>query len=114
MKIKRYYEDRSQAYSRYRSLKRIEYEDGTKRVETANPVNIPEKEGDTFFKVTYQYENRLDLIAFKFYNNQLYWWVIAYASNIKDPFNVPSGTVLRIPNPITLYTIEDNLNGRVI
>lgn len=109
--IKRWFEDTSDGYSRYRRLRRLEHEDGTTRVETPEKVVMLESTGDSFFTVTPDVENRLDLISYRFYGTPLYWWAIAYASEIKDPFKVPVGTVLRIPEPSTLYSIEGVLGN---
>ena len=42
---------------------------------------------------------RLDQIAHKYYGSYIYWWVIAYANHIHDPY-VPReiGDVIRIPD----------------
>lgn len=67
--------------------------------------DIPETDDDVFHKVTIKDENRLDIIANNYYNEALYWWIIACANNIMDCFNVPEGTVLRIPPLTTLYNV---------
>lgn len=45
---------------------------------------------------------RLDTIAYKYYGNSKYWWVLADANDIKDtlinPFVLDSGTKLLIPD----------------
>lgn len=87
----------TQPYSRYRGLARIVYEDGVEEVESMNNVVIPRSTSDQFYKVEPECENRLDKVSFIYYNTPRLWWVIAYASNILDPFNVPVGTRLRIP-----------------
>jgi len=67
-------------------------------------IDIPKTPSDTIHTVTSSEVCRLDLIAYKYYNNALLWWVIAQANNIKDPFNdVVLGMQLRIPNMNTLY-----------
>ena len=40
---------------------------------------------------------RLDLLAHKYYGDEDYWWVIALANRIQDPFSLSAGTRLRIP-----------------
>lgn len=40
---------------------------------------------------------RLDGLAFKYYGDEDYWWVIALANRIMDPFSLEVGTRLRIP-----------------
>lgn len=65
---------------------------------------IPKGPNDTYHTVTSYEVYRLDLIAYKYYQNALLWWVIAQANNIRDPFNdVTAGMVLRIPSLTTLY-----------
>jgi len=41
---------------------------------------------------------RLDLIAEQAYRDPQLFWIIAAANEIEDPFNVPEGTILRIPS----------------
>ena len=53
--------------------------------------------------VTLDDENRLDIISNKYYGTPRYWWVIALANEIIDPFDIPIGTYLRIPSLISLY-----------
>lgn len=53
---------------------------------------------DIYYVVTNMTVNRLDLISLKMYNSPIYWWVIAEANFIFDPFNeVYLGRKLRIP-----------------
>lgn len=40
---------------------------------------------------------RLDIIAHRYYGDEEYWWVIALANRISDPFSVRTGTRLRVP-----------------
>ncbi len=41
--------------------------------------------------------DRFDTLAAIYYGDEEYWWVIALANRIQDPFTVPVGTRLRIP-----------------
>lgn len=50
-------------------------------------------------------ENRIDLIALKYYNNVRYWWVIALANNIYNAFLLTPGTSLKIPKMSEVYAI---------
>lgn len=62
--------------------------------------NLPSaffSEFDYYHLVTVVDVLRLDLIAYKYYTNVEYWWIIAAANNILDPFNLTVGTILRIP-----------------
>lgn len=89
--------------SRYRRLKRLLNEDDEEYIETYETISIPESSNDSFHTVTKAEEDRLDLISFHYYKNPLLYWVIAEASGIIDPFNVPAGTVLRIPEKQSLF-----------
>ena len=89
--------------SRYRKLDRILDDEGNRYVETNEPVTVPKSPNDTFHIVTAKDENRLDLIAWQYYGNSLLWWVIAEASDIVDPFNVPRDSVLRIPDKSSIF-----------
>jgi hypothetical protein len=45
--------------------------------------------------------DRLDTLAYKYYNKSSYWWIIARANNIGNgDFVVPIGKQLRIPQSI--------------
>lgn len=64
---------------------------------------------DEYYVVTNVEENRLDIISNMFYNTPRYWWVLALANYIIDPFDIPIGTNIRIPPLISLYN-----NGGVL
>ena len=51
-------------------------------------------------KYILQEGERLDMIAGKIYGDSNYWWVIAAASGIGWPLQVPPGTLLRIPDDL--------------
>lgn len=40
---------------------------------------------------------RLDQLAHRYYGDSDYWWVIALANRIQDPFLMVPGTRLRVP-----------------
>lgn len=63
-------------------------------------LNISElftSEFDTYFTVTEVERLRADLIAYRFYTQVDYFWIILLANNILDPFHVEVNTILRIP-----------------
>ena len=64
--------------------------------------SIPESDDDIY--IITQYGDRLDLLAYKYYNDTTLWWYIAKANNIKAVMNVPEGTSLRIPGSTTYAT----------
>lgn len=41
---------------------------------------------------------RLDIIAHRYYGDEDYWWVVAIANRIMDPFTLEVGRRLRIPS----------------
>lgn len=41
--------------------------------------------------------DRLDVMAHKYYGDSEYWWVIALANRIQDPFSLTVGQRLRVP-----------------
>ena len=104
----RYYSNNS----RYKTLRRIkDKETGRLYHETWNQKYIDESNQDTYFTVTLQEENRLDLIANVFYGTPHFWWVLAAANYIIDPFDVPVGTISRIPPIASLYNRGGLLSG---
>lgn len=85
--------------SRYKNLRTLFDEERKVIVhENWNPLFVTEANTDTFYTVTLDTENRLDIIANAYYDSPRYWWVIALANNIDDPFDVPIGMTLRIPS----------------
>ena len=91
---------------------RINYE-GYNCLETHYMQEIPYHVDDIYYTVPKKLENRLDTISYNFYGNVDLWWVIALASNIKYPLEVPKGTVLRIPPLQTLFFVRGtNIGGR--
>lgn len=43
---------------------------------------------------------RIDQVAFKFYGDSQYWWIIAAASGIGWGLQIPPGTILRVPESL--------------
>ena len=56
--------------------------------------------------------DRLDLLAYKYYENVNYWWILAEANALgKGTLSIPPGTQLRIPaNYLTLASNYEQLN----
>ena len=57
-----------------------------------------------YYKVTEKTENRIDLISKEAYNTTSYWSAICLANDIIDPFNIPKGTILLIPDIATIQS----------
>lgn len=52
--------------------------------------------------ITIDNPDRLDRIAFRFYDDAKLWWVIAAANNLgRGDWTVPAGTRLRIPQNLS-------------
>lgn len=70
---------------------------------------VPYSSNDIIYKVTNMTENRLDLISLEMYNSPIYWWIIAEANIIFDPFTeIYVGRELRIPPLINALDIYSN------
>lgn len=93
----------NKALSRYKNLYRLVDSDNNTYIETPDRLQIKSTNRDSFYCVERGYEDRLDLISFKFYGTALLWWVIAEVNGIDNPLLVSSGTVLRIPPISSLY-----------
>ena len=57
---------------------------------------IPLRDDDIY--VASETGDRLDTLAYQYYNDASLWWIIAAANNIHNaPFGLEDGTILRIP-----------------
>lgn len=68
-------------------------------------VDIGESVDDIYHTVTIQEENRIDVVAYNFYGNVGFWWILASANNIVDPTVLEAGSILRIPPRKSFYAI---------
>lgn len=89
--------------SRYHRFNRIRDDEGDEYLESYEELKLPERADDHYHQVQPGEENRLDLISYKYYGTPLLYWVIAEASGLDDPQNVPAGITLRIPTRASLY-----------
>lgn len=97
---------------RYKNLRTLKDEEtGKIHHESWSQQVIEETTEDTYVTVTNETENRLDMIAYTYYGSARYWWVVALANYIKDPFDVKVGMTLRIPPLLSLYKSGGVLNG---
>ena len=97
--------------SRYKNLRTIQDTNGNIYHESWVQKTIDKSADDEYFTVTETEENRLDIVSTKYYNTPRYWWVVALANYIIDPFDIPIGTQLRIPPLISLYNSGGVLGG---
>lgn len=98
--------------SRYKNVRTIRDKDTSKEYhETMNQYTVEKAETESTYIVGVETENRLDLVSYRCYSTHKYWWVIALANYIIDPFDVPYGTILRIPPLSQLYSEGGILYG---
>lgn len=85
--------------------------DTGKRVKESLTLPVIEDRDDDVYIIT-SVNDRLDSLAFRFYGNAKYWWIIAIVNNLgKGTVAVDPGIQLRIPvNPSTVITELDNSN----
>ena len=90
--------------SRYQNNATKITRDGRKVYRTKIYPNIPLRSDDVYVAV--ETGDRLDTLAFQYYNDQTLWWIIASANNIHTAcFGLKDGTVIRIPrNYIQILT----------
>jgi len=85
-------------------------DDGTTRYESSRWPIFPVRETDQYI-ITKQLD-RLDILAFDFYQDTTKWWIIARANNLTPgTFRVPAGTRLRIPFPISDSSLNESINN---
>ena len=76
------------------------------RYDIVPSVPIPEKSTD-YMEVYDQNKTRLDILSYKYYGDANYDWLIMMANPQYGSmeFNIPDGTLLRIPYPLNV-TLE--------
>ena len=83
--------------NRYNDIKIIKTEAG-KRYHASTQYPIIERNIADIYIIGARHD-RLDNLAFKYYEDARLWWIIARANNIgKGNLTVPIGTQLRIPH----------------
>lgn len=97
---------------RYEKLTQSRDSKGRRYIPTTLYPNIPFNSRDIYVRTVAG--DRLDLLAYQFYGNLKYWWIIAHANNVgKGTMALAEGTQLRIPaNPSNIQSIFDSLNTR--
>lgn len=98
--------------SRYKNVRTIQDKETAKIYhETVNPYTVAKSSEEMEYIVGIETEGRLDLVSYRCYGTHKYWWVIALANNIIDPFDISYGTILRIPSLSSLYVEGGILYG---
>ena len=96
---------------RYKNIKEVTSEDGSKYRTNSIYSTIPESADDIYVITTGG--DRYDTLARQFYGDSSLWWVIASANNSKkDGLLVEQGVQLRIPAKSSdVQGLFDNLNN---
>jgi len=82
--------------NRYENIKITKTDEGKRYRASARYPNIGRSLGDIYIIGTRH--DRLDNLAFKYYEDATLWWIIARANNIgKGNLTVPIGIQIRIP-----------------
>jgi hypothetical protein len=82
--------------SRYENNEKKKTFDGKEVLRSRIYPNIPLRDDDIY--VMTETGDRLDTLAWQYYENPTFWWIIAAANNIHDaPLGLKDGTILRIP-----------------
>jgi nucleoid-associated protein YgaU len=97
---------------RYQEAGERETENGKSFYETQLLPDIDRSPEDVI--VTIDNPDRLDRIAFRYYDDAKLWWVIAAANNLgRGDWSVPAGTRLRIPQNLSSVVTETrDINNR--
>ena len=82
--------------SRYKNNETKKLNDGRNVYRSRIYPEIPLSDNDIY--VASETGDRLDTLAYQYYNNSSLWWIIASANNIHNaPLGLKDGTILRIP-----------------
>lgn len=91
--------------NRYEDIPQKTGDNGKRVVRSTIYPPIPRSLEDTYVITTIG--DRLDLLAYRYYGNVGYWWIIAQANEIgKGDLNIPVGVQLRIPRDIATIIQE--------
>lgn len=93
--------------SRYDNLSSKTLDDGRKVYRSKIYPSIPLRDDDIY--VATETGDRLDTLAYQYYQNASLWWIIAAANNIHNaPFGLEDGTMLRIPQNFIQILVNFN------
>lgn len=103
---RREYKPKVSGNSRYRELKVLRYPNGEECLETPSKMGVKKTQRDTIYMIEAKYENRLDLVAHRFYRVPTVYWAIACINELLDPFDIQAGEVVRVPAMSSLWGSE--------
>lgn len=97
--------------SRYNSAPEIKDVNGKRRMASTIVPSFPSSTFDVYIRTTSV--ERLDNLAYRFYQDPTLWWIIAAANGLgKGSLMVPSNTPLRIPSKSNYQQILNSYNIR--
>jgi phage tail protein X len=98
--------------ARYYNISLVKDAKGRRHLPTVLYPNIPFNPRDIYVRTVPG--DRLDLLAYEYYKDVRYWWIIAHANNLgKGSMAIPEGSQVRIPaNPQTIQQLFNELNQR--
>ncbi len=97
---------------RYENIPTIKDDSGRRHSKTVVMSNVPYSPKDIYVQTAVG--DRLDTLAFDFYGEVKYWWVIASANALPgDSLYPPIGVQLRIPTNIQTVLSTYNLVNNV-
>ena len=83
--------------NRYKDITIVKTDDGKRYRSTVKYPVINKKSTDIY--IVGSQHDRLDNLAYKYYEDARLWWIIARANNLgKGTLTVPIGTQIRIPS----------------
>ena len=95
---------------RYSTARILQDEDKRRHFNTIIFPPMPEANGDLYIQITTP--DRLDKLAYIFYDNASLWWVIAAANGLgKGTYMVPAETRLRIPEKTNIQQVIIETNN---
>ena len=93
--------------SRYKDITIVKTDDGKRYRSTVKYPVINKKSTDIY--IVGSQHDRLDNLAYKYYEDARLWWIIARANNLgKGTLTVPIGTQIRIPRDYISIVDEYN------
>ena len=97
--------------SRYKDITIVKTDDGKRYRSTVKYPVINKKSTDIY--IVGSQHDRLDNLAYKYYEDARLWWIIARANNLgKGTLTVPIGTQIRIPRDYISIVDEYNSLNR--
>ena len=97
--------------SRYSTTQTIRDNNEKRRFASTIIPSLPLSPADIYIRTTSV--ERLDNLAYRFYQDPTLWWIIAAANGLgKGSLMVPSNTALRIPDKTNYQQILNSYNIR--